>query len=85
MDKLLVAEIEAAILDKRTVTFIYTACHGNAKDVTRRTIKPYTLSPEQVQGYHYVTGYCRMRRSMRTFRTDRMELTKGGLNNGNSC
>jgi predicted DNA-binding transcriptional regulator YafY len=84
MNKLLLAEIEAAITEKRSVTFKYTAYHGNAKDVTARTIQPHKMwpGPGQRHGqnteYYYVTGWCRLRRDIRTFRTDRMELARGG-------
>lgn len=74
MDKLLRAEIETAILTRRTITFRYTYERDDRREATIRTVRPCWVSPNQENRCNLMRGFCRLRQDMRTFRVDRMEL-----------
>ena len=74
MYKLLRAEIEAAILSRRTITFKYTYERDDRRSATIRTVRPRWLSPVQEGKCQLMHGFCGLRQDMRTFRVDRMEL-----------
>ena len=62
--------LQAAIRDRRVVRMVYQG-YRLEEEPTQRDVEPHTLSYKA--GAWYVTGYCRLKQDLRTFRVSRIE------------
>jgi predicted DNA-binding transcriptional regulator YafY len=69
LDDRRLVDLQRAIIDHRALELTYTGLRGEG--TTQRIIEPYHLTYSE--GVWYVSGYCRLRQDMRSFRLNRIE------------